>query len=85
MNGKLNGKKSAQVSLELSLTLAALCLFIISTVIIFVWFNDTLAKRQEDYDRTRTAAGSTPEDGGYYEVQVDEYYYPQLDILNETQ
>lgn len=65
-----------QVSLEITIAFIALFILLLGSVKIFVWLNEQMVLRQEDYESTRVAGGSSNS-----EVQVDESDYPKLDIF----
>lgn len=76
-NGKQTGK--GQSSLELTVALIAAFILLLGTVKLFVWVNERMVLRQEDYEATRVAAAS--DNPG---VEVDESAYPLLDIFGEN-
>lgn len=82
----LNGKrafKRAQSTLEITVALVAVFIFLLGTVKIFVWVNEQMVLRQRDYENDpvygRVAAG-----GASGEVQLREFNqpYPELDIFS---
>lgn len=76
-------RKKAQVALELATAMVGIILLLYGAVAIFMWANNRLIVRQEDYEgssdygRVKAAGEEVSE-----EVQVDESEYPELDILN---
>lgn len=50
----------AQVTLEISLTLIAVLLFVLGMLRIWFWLNDDLYQRQKDYISTRKDLGTWP-------------------------
>ena len=89
-------KKNAQSSMEVSAALIAVFILVIGSARIFSWVNKRMVMRQQKYESTRVAAGSTqdsinPETGkaaetateaiGKYTVEVDEEGLPQLKIF----
>lgn len=85
MNGKRLFKRgqapfcSGQSTLELTVAMIAVFILLLASVKLFVWVNERLVLRQEDYEATRVAAASNNPG-----VQVDESGYPLLDIFGES-
>ncbi len=68
--------RNGQSTLELTVALVAVFILLLGTVKIFVWVNEQMVLRQEDYEATRVAAAS--DNPG---IEVDESGYPKLDIF----
>ncbi len=83
MSGKIQPRigKDAQVSLELAAAFTIILLLFFGIIQVFVWVNQSLVNRQEDYLSQRVASGN-----GSAEAQVDESdktRYPNLNIFNK--
>ena len=78
MNGKRLFKRG-QSTLELTVAMIAVFILLLSSVKIFVWVNQRMVLRQEDFEQSRVAAASNNPG-----VQVDESGYPLLDIFGES-
>ena len=76
MSGKHPFK--AQSTLEITVALVAVFILLLGSTKVFVWVNEQMVLRQEGYESTRVAAGSTNPG-----VQVDESGYPLLNIFGE--
>ena len=77
--------KKAQATIELTLAFICFFLLLFGTLKIFIWMNERMVRRQQDYEATRVAAGKlepgqTLEDVG---ADLDESDYPRLDIFGE--
>jgi len=72
-------KRKAQSTLELTVAMIAVFILLLASVKTFVWVNQRMVLRQEDYEGTRVAAASNNPG-----VQVDESDYPLLDIFGEN-
>jgi len=57
----------------------AVFILLLASVKTFVWVNQRLVLRREDYEQSRAAAASNNPG-----VQVDESGYPLLDIFGES-
>lgn len=78
MSGKRLFKRG-QSTLELTVAMIAVFILLLASVKTFVWVNQRMVLRQEDFEATRvTAASNNPG------VQVDESGYPLLDIFGES-
>lgn len=66
----LHMNKKAQASLEISVGIFCMFLLLFASFKIFLWVNERMAIRQENYEMMRVAAGGTPIP---IEIQVDEY------------
>ena len=74
-------KKKAQATIEVTLAFICFFLLLFGTLKIFIWMNERMVRRQQDYEATRVEAGSIGDgDPGVY---VDESDYPRLDIFGE--
>lgn len=51
-------REKAQVILELALVFIVFCLFILGIINIWVWGNAQIAGRNNEYEKTRVAAGT---------------------------
>lgn len=74
--------KRAQATIEVTLAFICFLLLLFGSIKIFIWINERVVRRQEDYEVTRVQAGAiNPNEEGVY---VDESNYPQLDIFSES-
>lgn len=69
--------KKAQASLEFTLVFVITILLVVLTANVFVWLNHCMVRRQVEYEKTRTAAGSS-------DVGKSDFFAPgkQLPKLN---
>lgn len=51
-------KSKAQVFIEFALSFFLLILFIVLTVVLFVWFSNNVVGRNTEYQKTRVNAGN---------------------------
>ena len=87
-----------QATLELTVALIIVMLLLVGAVKTFVWLNERMVMRQQDFESSRVAAGSTAPAGVTYsaldnatpndlkisgEVVVDESAYPALNIFEK--
>ncbi len=73
--------RQAQVSLELAAAFTIILLLFFGIIQVFVWINQSLVTRQQDYLNQRVASGN-----GSGAAQVDESdktRYPNLNIFNK--
>lgn len=70
---------AAQASLEISFAMICALLVLFGSFRIFLWVNEQMANREEDYENQRVLAGSV---GSFFtSIEVDESRYPKLDIF----
>jgi hypothetical protein len=86
-----------QSTLELTAALVVIAILLIGTAKIFLWINDSMVRRQVNYEATRVAAGSAefgavtlaPMDNveanatSFNELMIDESNYPKLNIFGQ--
>ena len=53
--------RSGQATLELTVAIIGVMVFLVATVKIVLWTTERFVTRQQNYDRMRTAAASMPE------------------------
>ena len=71
-------KPKAQSSLEMAVALVSVCILLCGAMNVFIWLNKRMARRQQDYEKTRVAAGNST---SAKEIQVNETQYPKLNIF----
>jgi uncharacterized protein (UPF0333 family) len=79
INPELRIGRGGQVSLELAAVFVCILLLLYGTMKVFVWVNQSLVTRQQDFDDTRVSAASSKA-----EIQVneaDKNKYPPLKIF----
>ena len=74
-----DSKMRAQVTLEFTIALFCLFIFLAGTAKLFAWFWQTTVTRHEAYEATRIQAA----DGGTTNEQIDFYTKEDLDIFGE--
>lgn len=95
--GRINSRHKAQVALEAAIAISCVLILLLGALKIFLWINQRVVQRQEDYEATRISAGSVDpytykEDGGVskepnlavreeIDTLMDESKYPKLDIF----
>jgi len=86
-----------QSTLELTAALVVIVILLIGSVKIFLWLNDSMVRRQVNYEATRVAAGSAEFEAvnlvsmdnveanatSFNELMVDESNYPKLNIFGQ--
>ena len=69
--------KKAQASIEFALAFVCTILFIIFACNLFVWMGINLVRRQDEYGKSRVAAGSKSSPG-----KTDFFTPPKLNVFN---
>ena len=64
-----NVKIKAQVTVELTVTLFCLLIFLVAATKIFLWFGNNIVQRHNAFEATRTQAGT----GSTTAAQIDFY------------
>ena len=71
--------KKAQASIEVTLAFICFMILLFGSVKIFIWLNERMVLRQEDFEASRVEAGNIGVgDPGVY---INESNYPKLDIF----
>lgn len=70
--------QTAQATLEITLALISVLLLLLGSLKLFLWVNQRLVQRHQDYENSRVSAGTS-----FSETQVDETAYPELNIFGK--
>jgi len=69
-------KRNGQSTLEVTVALVAAFILLFGAVKVFVWVNERMVLRQEQYEATRVEAASDSPG-----LELDESNFPRLDIF----
>ena len=81
MRNIISKGKRAQVTIEFTIALFCLLIFLVATTKIFVWFGSNIVQRHKAFEDTRTEAGT----GSTTASQIDFYNQEEhaLDIFED--
>lgn len=63
--GRLIGKQKGQASLEMVLSLICVLVLLLGSAKVFIWANEHLLLRHQDYEKTRVEAADTVKNNNY--------------------
>lgn len=78
--GRLIGKQRGQASLEMVLSLICVLVLLLGSVKVFIWANEHLLLRHQDYEKTRVKTADT--EASYYKnYESEDLKNHKLDIF----